>query len=122
MSVTPYLTLTDAKAAIDFYVEAFGAVEQFRLPADDGKKTMHAVLGIAGGTIFLSDMGPSAPPASVSVALGRGCHGGPGGRSGGYHQLRAAGHVLGRPLCRADRSLRPPLDTVRAQGLKLVGW
>ena len=70
MSVTPYLTLSDAKAAIDFYVKAFGAVEQFRLPADDGKKTMHAVLGIAGGTIFLSDMGPSAPPAGVSVALG----------------------------------------------------
>jgi len=38
MSVTPYLTLTDANPAIDVYVEAFGAVEQFRLPAEDGKK------------------------------------------------------------------------------------
>ncbi len=70
MSVTPYLTLTDAKAAIDFYVKAFGAVEQFRLPADDGKKIMHAVLSVAGGTVFLSDMGPSQQPASVAVALG----------------------------------------------------
>ena len=26
MSVTPYLTVTDAAAAIGFYVEAFGAV------------------------------------------------------------------------------------------------
>ena len=70
MSVTPYLALADANAAIDFYVRAFGAVEQFRLPAEDGKKIMHAVLGIAGGTIFLSDMGPSQKPASVAIALG----------------------------------------------------
>ena len=70
MSVTPYLQVTDAKKAIDFYVEAFGAVEQFRLPAEDGKKIMHAVLAIAGGTVFLSDMGPAKQPASVSVALG----------------------------------------------------
>jgi PhnB protein len=70
MSVTPYLNVADAKQAIDFYVEAFGAVEQFRLPADDGKKTMHAVLAIAGGMIFLSDMGPAEQPAGVSVALG----------------------------------------------------
>jgi PhnB protein len=70
MSVTPYLTLADASAAIDFYEKAFGAVEQFRLPANDGKKIMHAVLQIAGGTIFLSDMGPSERPASVAVALG----------------------------------------------------
>ena len=65
MSVTPYLQVTDAKKAIDFYVEAFGAVEQFRLPAEDGKKIMHAVLAIAGGTVFLSDM---APPAIASTA------------------------------------------------------
>ena len=70
MSVTPYLQVTEAKKAIDFYVEAFGAVEQFRLPAEDGKKIMHAVLAIAGGTVFLSDMGPAKQPASVSVALG----------------------------------------------------
>jgi PhnB protein len=70
MSVTPYLTLTDANAAIDFYVEAFGAVEQFRLPAEDGKKIMHAVLEIAGGPLFLSDMGPSQKPAGVAIALG----------------------------------------------------
>ena len=70
MSVTPYLTVTDAAAAIGFYVEAFGAEEKFRLPAEDRKKIMHAVLEIAGGTIFLSDMGPGQQPASVAIALG----------------------------------------------------
>ena len=72
MSVTPYLNVADANAAIDFYVKAFGAVEQFRLPATDGKKVMHAVLEVAGGTVFLSDMGPDHQPAGVSVALGLG--------------------------------------------------
>jgi uncharacterized glyoxalase superfamily protein PhnB len=47
VSVTPYLTLADANAAIRFYVEAFGAVEKFRMPAEGGGKTMHA-LAIAG--------------------------------------------------------------------------
>lgn len=70
MSVTPYLNHADAKAAIAFYAEAFGAVEQFRLPSDDGQKTMHAVLAIAGGQVFLSDMGPVKPPSGISVALG----------------------------------------------------
>jgi PhnB protein len=70
MSVTPYLTVPDANAAIDFYARAFGAVETFRMPAQEGKKIMHAVLQIAGGTMFLSDMGPAEKPASVSIALG----------------------------------------------------
>jgi PhnB protein len=70
MSVTPYLNVADASAAIDFYVKGFGAVEQFRLPATDGRKVMHAVLEIAGGTVFLSDMGPDRTPASVAVTLG----------------------------------------------------
>jgi PhnB protein len=70
MSVTPYLTLPDANAAIDFYAKAFGAEEKFRLPSEDKKKVMHAVLEIAGGQLFLSDMGPFQKPASVAVALG----------------------------------------------------
>jgi PhnB protein len=68
--VTPYLAVADAKATIEFYVNAFGAVERFRLPAEDGKKVMHAELEIAGGTIFLSDMGPPREPSGVSIALG----------------------------------------------------
>ena len=70
MSVTPYLSVPDANAAIDFYTKAFGAAEKFRLPSDDKKKVMHAVVEIAGGQVFMSDMGPSQQPAGVSVALG----------------------------------------------------
>ena len=70
MSVTPYLNVGDADAAIRFYVDALGAEEHFRLPAEDGKKIMHAVLQLAGGTVFLSDMGPAREPAGVAITLG----------------------------------------------------
>jgi PhnB protein len=71
MSVTPYLAVPDAKAAIRFYEEALGAVEKFRLPAEDGRRIMHAELQVAGGQIFLSDMSPSPQkPAGVGMALG----------------------------------------------------
>jgi PhnB protein len=70
MSVIPYLTVPDAIAAIAYYVDALGAVEQFRLPGQDPKKTMHAVLEVPGGTIFLADMGPPEKPAAVAINLG----------------------------------------------------
>jgi PhnB protein len=69
MTVTPYLSLQDANAAIAFYVKAFGAEEQFRLPGKDGK-IMHAVLAVAGAQVFLSDAGPAGTPGGVSIALG----------------------------------------------------
>ncbi len=55
MSLTPYLTLSDANAAIEFYKKAFGATEKARMPSQDGKKLMHAELEFAGGRLFLSD-------------------------------------------------------------------
>jgi PhnB protein len=78
MSVTPYLTVKGAAEAIAFYQKAFGAKEEMRMPAQDGKRLMHAHLSLTGGQLFLSDEfaehgGPSAPtadrPAGVAVAL-----------------------------------------------------
>ena len=77
-SVTPYLTVKGAAEAIAFYQKAFGAKENTRMPAQDGKRLMHADLAINGGQVFLSDEfsehgGPTAPtadqPAAVAVAL-----------------------------------------------------
>jgi PhnB protein len=77
-SVTPYLTVKGATEAIAFYQKAFGAKENMRMPAQDGKRLMHADLAINGGQLFLSDEfaehgGPSAPtaaqPSAVAVAL-----------------------------------------------------
>ena len=55
-SVTPYLTVDDAAAAIDFYKKAFGAEEIFRLPMGD--KIGHAEIKIGDSNIMLSDEFP----------------------------------------------------------------
>jgi PhnB protein len=79
--ITPYLTIKGADAAIAFYKKAFGATENVRLPAQDGKRLMHADISINGANILMSDEFPEyaehgaipAPsvdkPSPVAVAL-----------------------------------------------------
>jgi PhnB protein len=55
-SVTPYLVVDDAKAAIDFYARAFGAEEMFRLPM--GERIGHAEIRIRDSVIMLADEFP----------------------------------------------------------------
>jgi uncharacterized glyoxalase superfamily protein PhnB len=52
--LAPYLVCRDAAAAIDFYVTAFGAQEQVRLPGPDGK-IMHACVLVNGAPVMLVD-------------------------------------------------------------------
>jgi len=69
--VTPYLTVGGGKAAeaAEFYKQAFGALEQFRMPAEDGQRLMHCHLVINGGSVMLSDdfssAGAPAPAGST---------------------------------------------------------
>ncbi|MEP7335408.1 MAG: VOC family protein [Actinomycetota bacterium] len=58
-SVTPYLAVDDAAAAIDFYARAFGATERYLMPAPDGK-VAHAELEIGDSLVMLSDGFPGA--------------------------------------------------------------
>src|SRR5689334_23962246 len=53
-SVTPSLVVRDAAKAIDFYKEAFGAVELGRMPAPDGS-IMHAEIQIGDSRIMLGE-------------------------------------------------------------------
>lgn len=55
--VAPYLCVRGAAAAIDFYKQAFGAVETMRLRQPDGR-VGHAELRIAGGVVSLADEFP----------------------------------------------------------------
>jgi PhnB protein len=55
-SVTPYLFVDDAKAAIDFYTRAFGATEKFRLPMGD--RIGHAEIRIGDSFVMLADEFP----------------------------------------------------------------
>jgi PhnB protein len=56
-SVTPYLIVKGAAKAIEFYKQAFGATETFRMPQPDGK-IGHAELKIGDSTIMLADEFP----------------------------------------------------------------
>ena len=76
-SVTPYLIVDDADAAIDFYKRAFGAEEMFRMPM--GGKIGHAELRIGDSVVMLADefpemghLGPRSrggPTASIVLYL-----------------------------------------------------
>lgn len=55
-SVTPYLIVDDAEAALKFYREALGAEEVVRLPM--GGKIGHAEIRIGNSMVMLSDEWP----------------------------------------------------------------
>jgi len=55
-SVTPYITVDDGNAAIEFYKKAFGATEVLRLPMGD--KIAHAEVKIGNSHVMLSDEMP----------------------------------------------------------------
>ena len=56
-AVTPYLTITGAAKAIEFYKRAFGAEETMRLAMPDGK-IAHAEISIGGARVMLHDEAP----------------------------------------------------------------
>ena len=53
----PYLCVRGAAKAIDFYVQAFGAREKFRLTEPSGR-VGHAELAFGGATLMLADEFP----------------------------------------------------------------
>jgi PhnB protein len=53
-SVTPYMIVNDARAAIEFYKKAFAAQEVFSVPTPDGK-ICHSEIKIGNSYIMLAD-------------------------------------------------------------------
>jgi PhnB protein len=56
-SVTPYLVVDGAAAAIEFYKKAFGATEVMRMPAPGGR-IGHAEIKIGDSHVMLADENP----------------------------------------------------------------
>jgi PhnB protein len=56
-TVTPYLAVEDAAAAIDYYEKVFGAKERVRMDTPDGK-IGHAELEIGDSLVMLADAVP----------------------------------------------------------------
>lgn len=54
----PYLSVSNAAKAAEFYVEALGAHEVMRMPPDDKGRYMHIHLVINGGSLMLADAFP----------------------------------------------------------------
>jgi PhnB protein len=71
-TVTPRLVVRGGAAAIDFYREAFGAVEIGERFLGPGGKVIHAELGIGDSVVMITDEAedgaPARAPASVSGA------------------------------------------------------
>ena len=116
-TITPHLTVRDAKRAIEFYQKAFGA-EVLSVAPGPGDKVMHASLKIGDSILMLNDefpefggqLGPSAAAGSpvalhiylddVDTAFQRAVS------AGASCKDAVDGSVLGRPLWRRDRSFR----------------
>ena len=73
-AVLAYLTVEDARAAIAWYADAFGATAVGEPIVMDDGRIGHAELALAGGVLYLADeypeIGLRAPvPGSTSVSL-----------------------------------------------------
>lgn len=74
-SLTPYLAVSDARAALDFYVEVFGAVRRGDPIVMEDGRIGHAELGIGGSVLMLAEEHPeighvaAAGGASVRVEV-----------------------------------------------------
>ena len=66
---TPYLIVSDASKAIDFYSSAFDAIELVRLETPDGK-IAHAEIQVFGSTVMLADEYPEMGYKSPATLQG----------------------------------------------------
>ena len=68
-SITPYLFVKGAVAAIDFYKSVFGATEVVRMMGPNGK-VMHAELKIGDSIVMLADENPQTGVMSPQTVGG----------------------------------------------------
>jgi PhnB protein len=71
-SITPYLFIKGAAAAIEFYKSVFGATERMRMPGADGR-IMHAELKIGDSVVMLGDENPKMGALSPQTIGGSPC-------------------------------------------------
>lgn len=100
-SVTPYLLIRGASAAIDFYARAFGAVEGLRLTGPDGR-IGHAEIRIGDSHLMLADEHPEMDFLGPQSR---------GGTSVTMHLYVAdADAVFARAIAAGAKELRPLCD------------
>lgn len=98
---TPYITVAGAARAIEWYTQAFGAAEQFRV-ADDQGRIGHAELDIGGARIMLSDEHPEFDVVSPATL---------NGTSVAIHlEVADVDVIYSRAVDAGATALRPPAD------------
>ena len=68
-NIAPWLTVRDAQKAVDYYQAAFGALELYRLPADDG--SLAVVQLSVGGALFWVQADSNASPSGAATGAVR---------------------------------------------------
>lgn len=105
----PHLTVDNAIAAIDFYKQGLGATENLRMPAEDGKRLIHAELLINGSKVFVMDdfpeyyqgrdKGKSMTPKSL------------GGTSVALHlEVKNCDEAFKRAIAAGAKTIMEPMD------------
>jgi PhnB protein len=72
-TLTPALTVRNAAEAIDFYKEAFGAQERYRMATPDGQQVVHAELKIGDSLFMLGAEMPGQESRSPQALGGTTC-------------------------------------------------
>jgi len=100
-ALTPYLAVHDGAAAVAFYTEAFGALEQARFTGPDGR-VGHAELAIGTLRLFLADEYPEVGAVSPRTL---------GGSPVALHlEVADVDAVHTRAVAAGATSERPPAD------------
>ncbi len=100
-SVTPYLYVDDATAAIAFYVKAFDAEELYGYPNEDGA-IVHAEIRIGEASIMIgdADVRPDTKPPQAGAP-----------RSSGVHlYVRDVDAVFAQAVAAGAKAVVPPAD------------
>lgn len=98
--LSPYLHIKGGRAreAIEFYKAAFGATESNLMPAEDGKRVMHASLSINGAVLMISDEFPEYSQSQVRDIGGFDLHLQVDDADAWYERAVAAGAQVRMPL------------------------
>ena len=100
-SITPYLIVNGAANAIDFYKQAFGAVELMRMAGPDGRLG-HAEIRIGDSVIMLADEHPEMGYRSPKSLGGSGVS--------LMVYVERVDEVFGRAVAKGAKQLQPIKD------------
>jgi PhnB protein len=101
-TATPYLIVKDATAAIEFYKNAFGAVELERIAGPDGK-IGHAEIRIGDSPFMMTDEHPDFPDYQSPLARG-------GSSLHIYLYVEDADEVFNQAIAAGAKQLTPVQD------------